>query len=251
MAGHSHWANIKHKKAANDAKKAAVITRMGKLIKGAIQVGGPDPDMNPRLRLVIAKARAANMGRDAIDRIIKKTQGDGADKPMEELTYEGYGAGGVAVVVDTMTDNRNRTAPEIRKLFERAGGNLGAQGCVAWQFRDAASLLVSGCDEDRVLEVLLEADCDADDVATTDDGRVAITAAAELYDQLRQALEDASLTIDESDISKIADNDAVIDDLAVAQRIQRLLDALEEHEDVTGVSTNFAPSSEVNEQLYG
>ena len=139
MAGHSHWANIKHKKAANDAKKAKVITQMSRLIKGAIQVGGPDLDTNPRLRLAVQKARAQNMTNDAIDQAIKRIAGEGNDKPVEELTYEGYAAGGVAVVVEAMTDNRNRTAPELRKLFERGGGgSFGAPGCVSWQFHDRA-----------------------------------------------------------------------------------------------------------------
>ena len=124
MAGHSHWANIKHKKAANDAKKTKVITQMGRLIRGAIQVGGPDPDSNPRLRLAITKAKAQNMTNDVIDRILKKARGDADAKPMEDLTYEGYASNGVAVVVDVMSDNRNRTAPELRKLFERGGGSL-------------------------------------------------------------------------------------------------------------------------------
>ncbi|MFW5882027.1 MAG: YebC/PmpR family DNA-binding transcriptional regulator [Planctomycetota bacterium] len=245
MAGHSHWANIKHKKAANDAKKAAVITRMGKLIKGAIQVGGPDPDMNPRLRLAIAKARAANMVKDAIDRIIKKATGESDDKPIEELVYEGYAAAGVAVVVETMTDNRNRTAPEIRKLFERAGGNMGAPGCVAWQFKQVATFLVTGADEDRVMEVLLEADCDADDIAEADTDTVSINAPPDQYDAIRQALEAAGLTIEQSDITKLPDNEAPIDDLATAQRIQKFLDQLDEHEDVTEVYTNFAPTPSV------
>ena len=181
MAGHSHWANIKHKKAANDAKKTKVITQMGRLIRGAIQVGGPDPDSNPRLRLAITKAKAQNMTNDVIDRILKKARGDADAKPMEDLTYEGYASNGVAVVVDVMSDNRNRTAPELRKLFERGGGSLGAPGCVSWQFHEKALFAVSDSNEDSVLEALLEADADAEEIRE-EDGMVFISAPSNCYD---------------------------------------------------------------------
>ncbi|MDA3960470.1 MAG: YebC/PmpR family DNA-binding transcriptional regulator [Planctomycetota bacterium] len=249
MAGHSHWANIKHKKAANDARKAKVITQMGRLIKGAIQVGGPDVDMNPRLRLAIQKAKAQNMTNDAIDRIIAKAKGQAGGAAMEELVYEGYGAGGVAVVVESMTDNRNRTAPEIRKLFERGGGSMGAPGCVAWQFHDKAVFVVADSTEDAVLEALLLADCDAEDITPDDDGSVEIVAQSDQYEAIATALGKAGLSIDRSDLTKIPDNDVEVTDLEVAERIQRLLDHLEDHEDVTGVHTNFAPSPEIAEQL--
>jgi len=244
MAGHSHWANIKHKKAANDARKAKVITQMGRLIKGAIQVGGPDIDTNPRLRLAIQKAKAQNMTNDAIDRIIARAKGEGSSAAMEELVYEGYAAAGVAVVVEAMTDNRNRTAPEIRKLFERGGGSLGAPGCVAWQFHDQAVFAVADSDEDTVMEALLAADCDADDIFEGE-GPVEIHAAPDQYEAISQALQAAGLAIERSDLTKIPENDAEVDDLETAHKIQRLLDALEEHDDVTGVHSNFAPSSEV------
>ena len=248
MAGHSHWANIKHKKAANDARKAKVITQMGRLIKGAIQVGGPDVDMNPRLRLAIQKAKAQNMTNDAIDRIIAKAKGESADGAMEELVYEGYAAGGVAVVVEAMTDNRNRTAPEIRKLFERGGGSMGAPGCVSWQFHDRAVFAVEGSNEDAVMEALLAGDADAEEISQDGDV-VSITAPSDQYDAVQTALSAAGLTIASSDLTKIPENDCAVDDLEVAQRIQKLLDALEDHDDVTAVSTNFAPTAEVAEQL--
>lgn len=249
MAGHSHWANIKHKKAANDARKAKVITQMGRLIKGAIQVGGTDIDTNPRLRLAIQKAKAQNMTNDAIDRIIAKAKGQSDAAAMEELVYEGYAAGGVAVVVEAMTDNRNRTAPEIRKLFERGGGSMGAPGCVAWQFHDRAVFLLAGTDEDTVLEILLGADCDAEDVTATDDGGVEVVAAPEQYEAISTAVTAGGLRIERSDLTKLPDNEVAIDDLGVAETIQRLLDNLEDHDDVTGVHTNFAPTAEVAERL--
>ena len=141
---------------------------MGRLIRGAIQVGGPDPDTNPRLRLAIQKGKAQNMTNDVIDRLLARARGEGGAKPMEDLVYEGYASNGVAVVVDVMSDNRNRTAPELRKLFERGGGALGAPGCVSWQFHEQALFAVSDSDEDSVLEALLEADADAEDIREED-----------------------------------------------------------------------------------
>ncbi|TVR16464.1 MAG: YebC/PmpR family DNA-binding transcriptional regulator [Planctomycetota bacterium] len=248
MAGHSHWANIKHKKAANDAKKAKVITQMGRLIKGAIQVGGPDPDMNPRLRLAIQKAKAQNMTNDTIDRILAKAKGESTSKPMEDLAYEGYAAGGVAVVVEAMTDNRNRTAPEIRKLFERGGGSMGAPGCVSWQFHEKALVAVNGSDEESVLEALLAGDADAEDIESAD-GQVCITAESNQYDVIQRALAQADIEVTSADIARIAENDCPIDDLDTARTIQRLLDNLEDHDDVTAVYSNFSPSPDIVDQL--
>lgn len=249
MAGHSHWANIKHKKAANDAKKTKVITQMGRLIRGAIQVGGPDPDSNPRLRLAITKAKAQNMTNDVIDRILKKARGDADAKPMEDLTYEGYASNGVAVVVDVMSDNRNRTAPELRKLFERGGGSLGAPGCVSWQFHEKSFFAVSNSDEDSVLEALLEADADAEEIRQEDD-MVFISAPSNCYDIIQRALKGANLDITSADISKIPENEVAIDDLEAAQKIQQFIDTLDEHDDVTAVYSNFAPTAEILDALH-
>lgn len=250
MAGHSHWANIKHKKGANDARKAAVITQMGKLITVAVQLGGPDPDANPRLRLALSKARAQNMNRDAIKRAIDKAAGVGKDaKVMEDLVYEGYASNGVAVVAEALSDNRNRTAPELRKLFERGGGSLGAPGCVAWQFQPKSVFIVASTSEDQVMEVLLEADADAEEIVELGDGQVSIQAATDQFDTITDALKAVKLEIVSSDLTKLPDNDVVIDDLEAAQKIQRFLDMLEEHDDVTAVYTNFAPTAEIAEQL--
>jgi YebC/PmpR family DNA-binding regulatory protein len=249
MAGHSHWANIKHKKGANDAKKAAVITKMGKLITVAVQLGGPEIDMNPRLRLAISKARAQNMSMDAIDRAIKKAAGIGGDaKTIEELIYEGYAQQGVAVVVEALTDNRNRTASELRKLFDRAGGSLGSPGCVAWQFHQRAVFRIADTDEDRVLEVLLAADADADDIVTVDHC-VEITAAPEQYDIIRDAIEAHGLRLERSDLTKLSENHIEVADLETAQRIQKFLDLLDDLEDVQAVYTNFSPVAAIATQL--
>lgn len=249
MAGHSHWANIKHKKGANDAKKAKVITQMGKLILVAVQLGGPDTDTNPRLRLAISKARSQNMNMEAIKRAIAKGAGISATgKVMEDLIYEGYGANGVAVVAESLTDNRNRTAGEIRKIFERGGGSLGAKGCVGWQFHLKSVFLVADSTEDSIMEVLLEADADAEDIIEMH-GNVSIQADFDQFDTITDALQAAKLTIIQSNITKVPDNDVEINELTVAQRIQKLIDTLEDHDDITEVYTNFTPTAEIAAEL--
>ncbi|MBA3847006.1 MAG: YebC/PmpR family DNA-binding transcriptional regulator [Planctomycetes bacterium] len=239
MAGHSHWANIKHKKGVNDRAKAKVLARMGKLIAIAVQLGSPKPEENPRLRLAIQKARASNMPMDAIERAIKKAAGIGVgDKPMSEVSYEGYAPGGVAIVVDALTDNRHRTAPEIKKLFERAGGAIGAPGCVAWQFKDVSVFLVDCPSEDQVMEALLAADADATDIVREGD-QVAITAATQQYDAIGQALGKAKLAVANSDLTKIPDNRVLVTDAGIARQINDLVAALDEHPDVQDVFTNM------------
>lgn len=238
MAGHSHWANIKHKKAVNDKAKAAVIARMGKLIAVAVQLGSPKPEENPRLRLAIAKARAQNMNIDAIERAINKAAGIGAEgRQMVDVMYEGYAPGGVAVVVQTLTDNRNRTAPEIKKLFEYAGGAIGTPGCVSWQFKDKSVFLVDCASEDNVMETLLEAGCDAEDIALSGK-QVEITAAPNQFDAITQALVKAKLPIVQSDLTKIPDNMVPVSKAEDIQAIRGLIEALDEHADVQDVFTN-------------
>jgi YebC/PmpR family DNA-binding regulatory protein len=245
MAKHSHWDNIKHKKAANDKKKAAVIAKMGVIITTAVQAGGPKLEDNPRLRLAVAKARSAGMGAEVIERAILKASGQGAaGKTLDDVTYEGYAPGGVAIVISGLTDNRHRTAPEIKKIFERAGTAMGLPGCVAWQFKDCSVFQVTGADEDRVMEVLLEAGCDAEDIAAEDEG-VAITAAANQFDAIAKALAAAKLTVARSDITKLPDNPIEIADLATAKALQDLVDALEENADVQEVYHNAVFTAEV------
>ncbi len=238
MAKHSHWDNIKHKKSANDAKKASVIARMGKLITVAVQLGGPNLDDNPRLRLAVAKARSAHMNMEAIERAIKKAAGEGAaGKLMVELNYEGYAPGGVAVVVSALTDNRNRTAPEIKKLFERAGGAIGAPGCVSWQFKDRALFLVDSPSEDAVIEALLAANADAEEIVA-DEGQVSIAAAPSQFDAVSKALAAAKLSVVSADFGKIPDNMVAVTKADVAANVRMLVDSLEEHEDVQDVYHN-------------
>jgi YebC/PmpR family DNA-binding regulatory protein len=226
--------NIKHHKDAADQKKAAVIAKMGVLITMAVQTGGgPNPADNPRLRLALSKARAAMMNNEAIERAIKKASGGGVDgKVLVELTYEGYAPGGVAVVVDALTDNRNRTAPEVKKLFEVHGGSIGAPGCVAWQFKPRAIFVVDSQDDNAVLEALLEGGADAIDVANEGEQGVSIVAEVKDYDAILKALAAANLPVKRSDLTRLPDTAVEITDPAVAQRVQDLLDALDDHGDV-------------------
>lgn len=249
MAKHSHWDNIKHKKAANDKKKAAVIAKMGVIITTAVQAGGPKPEDNPRLRLAMAKARSAGMGAEVIERAILKASGQGAaGKVLDEVTYEGYAPGGVAIVISGLTDNRHRTAPEIKKIFERAGTAMGLPGCVAWQFKDRSVFQVTGGNEDRVMEVLLESGCDAEDIAGDADG-VAITAAANQFDAISKALAAAKLTVLRSDITKLPDNPIEISDLATAKGVLELVEAIEENADVQEVYHNATFAEAIAAQL--
>lgn len=239
MAKHSHWDNIKHKKAANDKKKAAVIAKMGKLITVAVQLGGPHLSENPRLRLAVDKARSGKMNMEAIERAIKKAAGEGSNgRQMVELNYEGYGPGGVAIVLDILTDNRNRTAPEIKKIFERAGSAIGAPGCVAWQFKPKAAFLVAAKDPDAVMEILLAADADADDIDLIEDGQVAITADGQLFDVVQKALMAAKLTIISGELTKMPENMVAIGDPAVRQALDALIETLDDHDDVQEVFHN-------------
>ncbi len=239
MAKHSHWDNIKHKKAANDKKKAAVIAKMGKLITVAVQLGGPHLNENPRLRLAVDKARSSKMNMDAIERAIKKAAGDlNNGRQMVELNYEGYGPGGVAIVLDILTDNRNRTAPEIKKIFERAGSAIGAPGCVAWQFKPTAAFLVEAASADAVMEVLLAADADANEIDLIEAGQVAITADAQLFDVVQKALLAAKLPIISGELTKLPENMVEIADPAVRQALDLLIETLDDHDDVQEVFHN-------------
>ena len=239
MAKHSHWDNIKHKKAANDKKKGAVIAKMGKLITSAVGMGGPKLEDNPRLRLAVDKARANKMNMDAIERAIKKAAGDLASgKQMVELTYEGYGPGGVAIVLDILTDNRNRTAPEIKKLFEYADSAIGAPGCVSWQFKPAAAFLVESSTEDQVMEILLAADADAGEIGQLDEGQVSITADANQFDVVQRALQGAKLAVASAELTKLPENVVEITDPEVRSKLEALLESLDDHDDVQEVYHN-------------
>ncbi len=247
MAGHSHWAGIKHKKALVDSKRGKLWSKIAKQLIVAAKMGGGDPDMNARLRTAILDAKAVSMPKDNIERAIKKGTGelDGGD--VEEILYEGYGPAGVAVMCDIMTDNRNRTAPEIRKLFDIHGGKLGATNCVGWMF-DRKGLFVfddSAVDEERLMEVALEAG--VDDVRHDGD-KFELICDPEKYSQVDEMLDSAGLTPEAKEITRIPQNTVALnaDD---ARRVLKLVEALDDHDDVQNVSANFDISDKVMAEI--
>jgi YebC/PmpR family DNA-binding regulatory protein len=238
MSGHSHWSGIKHKKAANDAKRGKVWSKVARMIIVAARAGGGDPGMNLTLRYAIEKAKAANMPKDTIEKAIKKGTGDLAGVNYEEITYEGYGPSGVAVMVETLTDNRNRTAPEMKKIFERSGGSMGTSGCVGWMFKKKGVICVSvdKANEDELMDLALGAG--ADDMETSD-GVYEITCAPSAYDALVKALADKEIPTEVSELSMVPDTTIAVTDKNTARKIFNLMEALDDHEDVQNVSANF------------
>jgi YebC/PmpR family DNA-binding regulatory protein len=237
MAGHSHWANIAHKKALIDNKRGKLWSKLSKAVIVAAKMGGGDPDQNPRLRLAVADAKAARMPRDTIERAIKKGTGELEGANMDEILYEGYGPAGVALMVDILTDNRNRTAPEIRKMFEMHGGNLGGAGCVAWMFAKKGLFLVAAdkIDEDRLMEIALEAG--ADDVRRSGD-EFEVTCEPASYSAVSDALEAAGVEVAMKKLTNIP-NSTVDLDATTAPKVLKLMEALDDHDDVQNVSANF------------
>jgi YebC/PmpR family DNA-binding regulatory protein len=235
MAGHSRWANVKHKKAAADAKKGKIFTRLIKEVTVAARLGGADPGMNPRLRLAIDKANDANMPKDTIERAVKRGAGGLEGANYEEVRYEGYGLGGAAVMVDCLTDNRTRTVAEVRHAFTKNGGNLGTDGSVAFLFKHCAQFVFApGTNEDEVMEAALDAG--AEDVIRNDDGSIEVVSAPEDFVAVKDALLDAGLKPELADITMkpVSENPLTGDD---ASRMQKLLDALEGLDDVQDVYT--------------
>lgn len=236
MAGHSKWANIQHRKNTQDAKRGKLFTRLIREITVAARMSGGDPGANPRLRLVMDKALAANMPRDTIDRAIKRGTGTLEGVEYEEIRYEGYGPGGVAVMVDAMTDNRNRTVAEVRHAFGKCGGNLGTSGSVAFQFSEQGVLSYpAGSDEDRIMEVALEAG--ADDVVSNDDGSVDVLTAPALFQTVREAMLAAGLKPEEAEITQRASSSTTLG-LEDAQKMVKLLEMLEDLDDTQNVYSN-------------
>lgn len=240
MSGHSKWANIKRRKAVVDAKKGAVYTRLGRELIAAAREGGGNLDNNFRLRLAVEKARSANMPSDNIQRAIMKGTGELDEGTIiEEITYEGYGPAGVAFMVQLMTDNRNRTAQEIRYLFSRHGGNLGETGCVAWMFKKKGSIVLAR--EDNAISeddlMMLALDAGAEDVKTDDDTYEIITGPAE-FQAVLEAVKKAKLTTAEAEITMIPQSTVHVEG-EDADRCLHLVDVLEEHEDVQAVHANY------------
>ena len=240
MAGHSKWANIQHRKGRQDEKRGKIWTRVIREIMVAARAGGGDLGINPRLRLAVEKAKAVNMPADTIKRNIDKATGNLEGVNYEEIRYEGYGIGGAAIIVDTMTDNRVRTVADVRHAFSKYGGNMGTEGSVAFQFRHVGQLVFApGTSEDKVMEVALEAG--ADDVVTDDDGAIEVLSAPAEFETVKNALEAAGLTADMAEVTMRGETTI---DLAGedAARMQKLLDALEDIDDVQAVFHNAAIS---------
>ena len=237
MSGHSKWHTIKHKKGAADAKRGRVFTKIIKEITVAARVGGGDPNGNPRLRTVLAAAKAANMPKDNIEKAIKKGTGELAGVSYDEVSYEGYGPGGVAMFVQALTDNRNRTLPEIRHLFSKYGGNLGESNCVGWMFEKKGYLVVakSAASEDTLMEVVIEAG--GDDVREDGDNWEIFTP-TERLEQVREAISGKGIAVATAEVSMVPKNTVKVEGKN-AQRVLAMMEGLEEHDDVQNVWANF------------
>lgn len=236
MAGHSKWANIQHRKGRQDDKRGRIWTRIIREIMVAARTGGGDLDANPRLRLAVEKAKAANMPADNIKRNIDKATGNLEGVNYEEIRYEGYGIGGAAIIVDTMTDNRVRTVADVRHAFSKYGGNMGTEGSVAFQFQHCGQIIFApGTSEDRVMEVALEAG--AEDVVTDEEGAIEVLTSAADFEAVRNALEAAGLKPDAAEVTMRPENTIALegDD---ATRMQKLLDMIEDLDDVQDVYHN-------------
>lgn len=243
MSGHSKWATTKHKKAAIDAKRGKIFTKIGKEIIVAAKLGGGDPNGNPRLRTAIAKAKAVSMPADNIKRAIQRGTGELAGVSYEEITYEGYGPGGVAVIVEVLTDNRNRTVSEIRNIFGKAGGNMGEAGCVSWMFQKKGYLVVnrSKVDEDKLMTLAL--DSGAEDMQTEDEN-FAITTPPNDFEKVKKALEDAGITPEAAEVTMIPQTYVKLEGKE-AQQMLRLMETLEDNDDVQNVYANFDIPEEI------
>jgi YebC/PmpR family DNA-binding regulatory protein len=247
MAGHSKWANIQHRKNAQDARRGKLFTKLIREITVAARMGDPDPACNPRLRLAMDKALANNMTKDTIERAIKRGSGAMDGENFEEVRYEGYGPGGVAVMVDCMTDNRNRTVAEVRHAFSKAGGNLGTDGSVAYQFAKAGILSYPrGTDEDTIMEAALEAG--AEDVISNEDGSVDVLTEPDRFVDVKDAMIAAGLEPEAAEVTMRAANNTPLD-LDDAGKMVRLLDTLEDLDDVQEVYSNADIPEAILEQL--
>ncbi len=237
MSGHSKWATTKHKKAATDAKRGKIFTKIGKEITVAARLGGADPGGNPRLRTAVVKAKAVSMPAENIKRAFQKGTGELPGVSYEEITYEGYGPGGVAVLVESMTDNRNRTVSEIRNIFSKAGGNMGEAGCVSWMFHKKGYIVVNRekSDEDKLMSLALDAG--AEDMQAEDDNFV-ITTPPNDFEKVKKALEDAGLALDVAEITMVPQTYVKLDGKEAHQML-RLVETLEDNDDVQNVYANF------------
>lgn len=247
MAGHSKWSNIKHRKGAQDKKRAKLFTKLGKELTIAAKEGGKDIDFNPRLRLALEKAKAGNMPKDNIERAIKKGTGELEGADFVEMRYEGYGPAGTAFIVDVVTDNKNRSASSVRSTFSKKGGNLGTDGAVAWMFNKNGLIEIAaeGVDEEELMMTALEAG--AEDVKAEDDMFEVLTDPAN-FQEVLSALTEAGYKYEEAEITMIPENKVEITDVDTAKKVLALYETLEDIEDVNDVYSNFEISDEIMEE---
>ena len=250
MSGHSKWANIKHKKEAADKVKGKAFSRIAKEIMVAAKNGGGDPDTNPQLRSALTAAKAVNMPNANIDRAIKKGMGELGDVTFEEIVYEGYAAGGVAVMVECLTDNRNRSTSEVRMIFDRNGGNMAGSGAVARIFKRQAHFVINGewADEDKLMELLLENDGDCNEM-NVEDGVAEIWADPENFEALVKIFADNAITTDAAEVIRKAEMTVELTDAKVAAQVMRMVDKLEDLDDVQLVTANYEIADSIADQI--
>ncbi len=238
MAGHSKWAGIKHKKAIVDAQRGKLFSRLIRELTSAARLGGGSPDANPRLRLALQKAREGNLPKDTVEKAIKRGTGDLPGTTYEEMVIEGYGPGGVAILVEAITDNKNRTSAEIRSIFVRLGGNVAGAGSVSWLFHKKGQILLpmAGMTEDRLMEIVLEAG--AEDLSV-DGAQAAVTTSPQALEPVKHALQQQSIACDSADLTMVPSSTVRVNDPAQAKTLLALLDALEDQEDSQHVYANF------------
>jgi len=250
MSGHSKWSTIKRQKGANDAKRGALFTKVTREIMIAARAGGGDPDGNFRLRIAMDKARSVNMPQDNIKRAIEKATGAGDAEQFEEIVYEGYGPGGVAVLVETATDNRNRTAADVRSIFTKAGGQLAGSGAVAWQFEPRGLITVPATTSDADTVALAAIDAGAEDVDTSDAERVEVYTTPGDLERVRAALDKAGISVESAESAMVAKNQVEVDANRARQNL-RLVEMLEDLDDVQRVTANFDIPEEIYAEVAG
>jgi YebC/PmpR family DNA-binding regulatory protein len=248
MSGHSKWATIKHKKGAADKARGKLFAKIARQLEVAARDGGGDPNSNATLRTVMLKAKAGQMTNDAIERAIKRGTGEDDGGTYEAITYEGYAPGGVALLIDVLTDNRNRTGADIRNIFSKLGGSMAEPGAVGWQFSRRGVIMVAGGDEDTVMMAALEAG--ADDVSSDGDAFRVTCDPSAVYD-VRDALQAAGIEVDSADSTMVASLSVEVTDTDDARKVLRIIDALEDNEDVQDVYSNFDISDELMEAVGG
>ena len=244
MSGHSKWATTKHKKAATDAKRGKIFTKITKEITVAAKLGGGDPDGNPRLRTAVAKAKGVSMPAENIKRAIQKGTGELPGVSYEEITYEGYGPNGVAIIVEVLTDNRNRTVSEIRNIFSKAGGNMGENGCVSWMFHKKGYIVVARAKADEEKLMSLALDAGAEDLQTEDDNFV-ITTPPNDFEKVKKALEDAGIPLEVAEVTMLPQTYVKLEGEKVAGQMLRLMETIEDNDDVQNVYANFDIPDEI------